>query len=270
MVSVYNEDEYLNNYEVLRMYEELGRLYLRKVRRDRIKYKNTLDCYDEFLDEVIDLLKDIGFNNELEYAIALGYLIENGYLSSDFKFKSGTAEDEIKTKFGVSIIEGVGCCRNISSFNKDVLDKMNFNNKLLYCYQGSTFFKSHKKKAANHVINLINHNGNIYGIDLYNSDILYQFKNEFIMESCAGFYSGKLRYKPYYEIMVGESDIDDMMDTVELFREEAKKRKISFLEYEENRYEVRKKIRGEEDKLDDFFDKTKVLKKEIVRSKKLV
>ena len=170
----------------------------------------------------------------------------------------------------MSIINGSGCCRNISAIAKEVLDKLNYDNSLLYCHEGSHFFKRTKSLPANHVINLIHHDDNIYGIDLYNSDILYQFKDEFIMQSCAGFYSGKLRYKPYYELIVGESDIDDMLDTVDLFQKESKKKKISFLEYEENRYEVRKKMREEEEKLDDFFDKTKVLKKEIVRSKRLV
>ncbi len=264
MNECYDEELYLNSEYLIEYYSKLGVKYTNLVEREKIIYADVFYYYDLLLDRTIKLLRNIGFNNSLEYSIALSYLIECGYLSKDFVFKPGIDTNEIKTKMGISIIDGVGCCRNFSSLHKDIFDKMDLSIKPFYCYEGNNFFKKSRKRAANHVLNLVEYDDNTYGIDLYNNNMLYHFKNKYFLKSISSYYSGDLRYKPYYELMMGESNIEDIKKTLELFDEYSTRSFISPLEYEEIKYDTSKRMKKEEDSLYDFFNSTSDLKEKVL------
>ena len=263
MKSIFNEDEYLYNDELINNFVSRQEDHYKQIEEDK---KNNIEAYyyyDLFLDKVVALLKDIKFNNSLEYSIALSYLIDCGYLSKDFSFIGEESLLEVKTRLGMSIINGSGCCRNISAIAKEVLDKLNYDNSLLYCHEGSHFFKRTKSLPANHVINLINYNNIDYGIDLYNNDILYRFISPLKLKAISSHYSGDLLYKPYYELMRGEADIAEIRNKIDSFV--VNNKCLYDIEYEDEiRFYVRDKMKKEEDSLYDFFNENKVLKKEII------
>ncbi len=265
MNRIFNEEEYLNDNNLINLFLIQRKEREKQKEDDLNNNKESYFYYDLLLDEVVNLLKDIEFNNSLEYSIAISYLIDCGYLSKDFVFNPEESSLEVKSRLGMSIINGSGCCRNISAINKELLDKLGYKNSLLYCHQGNHFFKKTKSLAANHVINMIDYNNNQYGIDLYNSDILYRFVDPLKLKAISSHYSGDLLYKPYYEIIMGESNKEDIIDKINNFK--INNKYLYELEYEDEiRYYVRQKMKKEEDQLYDFFDKTKVLKKEIISS----
>ena len=67
-----------------------------------------------------------------DYSIALGYLINKGYLSEGLKFDSKETDKEILGKPGISILQGSGCCRNICDMQKDIFERL-FNLTFIEC-----------------------------------------------------------------------------------------------------------------------------------------
>lgn len=263
MKSVFNEKRYLNgDQEALDYIFELRDDHLAQVYRDTEMYLKTISLYDSFLNELIDLLLSLNLNNSLEYSIALNYLIDKGYLSDSYIFKHKETFEEVEGKLGMSIVTGKGCCRNISAFHKDIFDKLDIYSKQFYCYEG---IMSGVNSYSNHVINLVEYKDNLYGIDLHNNSILFHFKSPMVMKLISLINSGKLRYKPYYEIVTGESGIEDIKSTIEKFREYSELKPISPLEYDYDiKYSTRELMKSNKTKLENFSERTKVLKKDLV------
>ena len=266
MKSIFNEDRYLSgDKESLELFLERRDIYLRKVNNSKDRYNRAINYYDSFLDTISDELLKLDLDNSLEYSIALNYLIENGYLSDNHSFESKVSDFEVLGKLGMSVIWGSGCCRNISEMHKEVFERLDLKIIPFYCYEGNDLFKRGKKRQANHVINLVEYRDNLYGIDLYNHSMLYHFKNPFVLKSIASYYSGTLRYKPYYEIIMDGRSIDDIKRRVNEFSNYSKNDFISYLEYEDDiKYEVKKKMEDSCGELSNYYDKTKMLKKRII------
>ncbi len=208
----------------------------------------------------------MGFNNSLEYGIAISYLIHNGYLCYDKDFKHEENKNEIDARYGLTILKGYGCCRNFSDITRDMMMLLDYFVKNLYCYQGNIYqVRNYRRKSANHVINLIEYDGVKYGMDLFNGCILYRFKNPIILESISETSCLRLANKPYYEIIRGENDIDDILKEIEDYSNEAKKSVISPLEYGEIKAAVTNSLNIRKNDLDGFHNETREMKKKIVR-----
>ena len=265
--TIYNEDRYLKgDYKALRIFLSLQEEYLEKIKIEQEAYKNLIEEYQYFLEQVVNLLKSLNLKTPLEYSIALSYLIEKGYLSDNKTMTRKESQKELISSYGTTIIRGYGCCRNYASLHKDILDKLKMYGKKLYCRQNTSFLPYKEKNyQANHVLTLIKEEDRLYGIDLYNYDHLYYFKKAFQLEEIALYSNQKIRYKPYYEIIMGESNIHIIEQTLKTFQKESeKKEKIPSIIYTD---EIRFPLRKEQDKkieqFEEFHIKNKILKKEI-------
>ena len=265
MKSVYNEKRYLNDdIEAYKYFEQCRKNYSKNQEESLEKNKDIIKYYDIYLDYIADELLKLKLKSSLDYSIALGYLINKGYLSEELNFDSEVTDKEIIGKLGISILQGSGCCRNICDMQKDIFDRLNIIIIPFYCYQGFDFNKG-LNKQANHIINLVEYNNNLYGIDLYNDSLLYHFKKPFIMKSISSEVDSKLRYKPYYEIVIDGRNIEEIKDRVKKFEMYSKEKPINYFEYEMGiRYEVENILFENKNELNDFHNKTKLLRKNII------
>ena len=233
---------------------------------ERIMYQDALQKYEEFIIKLAKFIRSLGYKNSLDTSFCLSYLIHCGYLSVDKEFsdKAPDPETEITAKLGINIILGDGCCRNYSSIHHNVFSRLGLPSEYFYCYQGIQLFGKTKAVPANHAINLIEYDGNTYGIDMYNVNNLFHFIDSHNLQEIATERRSILRYKPHYELEMGESTIEDIKRKLERFAECAKKRAINPFDYEADiKYEIKKKIRSQEAEFEDFHQETKSLKKEI-------
>lgn len=262
VASVYNEKRYLNgDQEALDFISELREEYIEEVEDDRENYYEAITEYEDFLNELADELLKYDLNDSLEYSIALSYLIDKGYLSVDHKFRHRESLEEVNGRLGMNIVSGRGCCRNIVDFHKAVFDRLNISLKPLYCYEG---IRSGSNSYANHVMSLVEYDNNLYGIDLHNGNALFRFKKPMKLSLISTLNSGKVRYKPYYELVTGESDLETIRDNLKRYEEYSKKKAISPLIYDlEIKHRTRDLMKSKKDKLEKFSEKTKVLKKSI-------
>ena len=268
-VTIYNEDTYLNNDPTA--LKELHEEYLERkqaIEVEKVKYANILKNYNELINQIAMLLHSLGYKSSIECSIMLSFLIHNGYLSNDLLFTAEPQDydKEITSKLGTSIVVGNGCCRNFSQIHKDVFTKLGLYSRELYVYSGTNIAINAKNAPANHVISLIDYEGQIYGIDNYNGDRLYHFKSPFILREIATFAGCNLRYKPYYEIIKGESNIEEIKKQLELLKQFAKRPFICPYDYEDViKYETKNRLRKlyYDFVFDDFHEQVQPLKKEI-------
>lgn len=75
----WDERYYLFNPEEIERYEDGGRYHKEKFLEEKIKYRNAIEYYDEFINEVAKLLKHLGYSSGLECANMISYLIRNGF-----------------------------------------------------------------------------------------------------------------------------------------------------------------------------------------------
>ena len=159
---------------------------------------------------------------------------------------------------------GKGCCRNYTSFLKDIFEKLHLPTDNLYCYQGLP--RKGFNRQANHVVSLISHEGNIYGVDLYNGNRLYRFKTPLLLSEVSSHSHYLLLYKPYYEITMGEATLEQIKQRIKRFQDYSTRPIISPLQYEDEiRFGAKRKVYKEQDALYGFHEKTKTLKKEITQ-----
>ena len=228
----FNENYYLNDeYYINSFYSDN---YFYRL-REEVELKENIDVikkYDLFISKLARFIKRLGYTSTLECSMIISYMIRNGYLSNNMIFLDDESkhEEEIDTKLGINIICGYGCCRNYVALHKDVFDNLNLYMKKLYCYEG---FGKGINKGANHVISLLKFEGQNYGIDLYNGDRLYRFKNEFDLEEIADRTKFKLRYKPYMEIIIDGSTIEEIRNNLVLYKDLASEKVLNPFEYED-------------------------------------
>ena len=233
---------------------------------ERMFYKDALAMYDELITKVAEFIRSLGYKNSLDSSFCLSHLIHSGYLSHDKEFsdKAPDEETEITTKLGINIVLGAGCCRNYSSIHRDVFSKLELPSDYFYCYQGTNLMNRAKVSPANHVINLIEFNGNTYGIDMYNLNNLFHFIDSFNLQEISTERRSLLRYKPYYELGMGESTIEDIRKKLEAYAELATRKAINPFDYEADlKYRIKRKVIRHNGEFKAFHEDTKVLKKEI-------
>lgn len=264
MASIYNEDLYLNGNKGSLIEFEL----MRKTRNDilaleLIGYKNTIENYDFFIEEAAKLIKSLNLDSSLAISLAISYLIKNGYFTYNKEFTEDETTTELLNREGISIIAGEGCCRNFSDIQMSIMNRLDYKTKKFYCYHQTTFLASPKNEEANHVLNLIEYKGNIYGIDIYNYNLLYRFANKFSLVSISKLTNDKLRYKPYCEMIRENTSMKEIFDNLNLFESCKNKPFIYSQDYEKFQFEINKKLEKENDRFDAFHERTKELKKEI-------
>ena len=75
------------------------------------------------------------------------------------------------------------------------------------------------ESEANHVINLIDYNGEKYGFDAINGGILFNFISEFQMVPIYKNFNVHLNYKPYGEIMFYRRSFEEIREFLEQIKE---------------------------------------------------
>ena len=257
---MYDERYYLNDKSFIKEFEYNSYIRSLNVEIQNNKFKKTIKKYDELINKLAYLLKKLGYDSSLDTSLILSFIINNGLLSYDKVLKNSSTSDELIDKLGISIIRGYGVCRNYSSIHKDIFRINSMFDKYFYCYEG---IGSGIGKQANHVINLIKYNDNYYGFDMYNGNRLYRFINEFEVREISLNTNYKLRYKPYYEIVSGESNIDDINRYLDTFRICSKNKYIDPYEYDQLKFKINNRIKGDSLACFEFYEKNKKLIKSI-------
>ena len=267
--SLYSEKIYLaNDQEAIQYFQEQRRKNLIAREAHRLQYQEIIKNYNRYLLVLRDFMKSLGLNTEIENTIALAWLIKHGYISVDKEFTGTEEKDEILGRYGLSIIEGKGVCRNYSEMAYDEMRLLNYYSKQLYCYWPNLSLpKSATVKKANHVINLIEHDGVIYGIDLYNGCALFHFTEPLTLERITLKTGKKIRYKPYYEYILGESTEQQIGAHLLDFEKSSKMKTISAIEYEDEIYpDTISFMNNHKNICEDFHRETQDMKEKLVLS----
>ncbi len=262
----YNEKNYLFDPKAIKRIEELGLHSQDKAELEKQLYKDALEHYDEFIEEVAKLIHHLGFSSTIECSVMISFLIHNGFLSNECYImdRSPDATKEISHRLGTSIVKGEGCCRNYANMLKDIFQALDLPTDNFYCYQGN--MKRALEKPANHVVSLISHEGNIYGIDTYNRNILFRFRNGLYITEVSHMPKRELLYKPYYEIVLGENDYKGVKSRIKRFDDYSKRDTINRIEYICGiKQPTEKRMEEKYNDLYSFHEKTKSLKKQICR-----
>lgn len=266
MKSVYNEKRYLNgDVEAIKHFEQIRKTYKENIDKSLEDNKDIIKDYNIYLDYITEELLKYKLDTSVDYSIALGYLINKGYLSEGLKFDSKETDKEILGKPGISILQGSGCCRNICDMQKDIFERLKIDIIPFYCYQGFDF-KQGINKEANHIINLIEYNNNLYGIDLYNGCGLYHFRDSFTMKRISSNSDELLRYKPYCELIIDGRSLEQIKERIELFDSYSLLKPINSFVFEMIiRNEIETLLYENRNELNEFNNKTKILRKNIVK-----
>lgn len=218
------------------------------------RHDEKFKIYDEFILLVAKLIKEIGIkNNEISYSLIIGLLLKAGMFSDwhRFEYKTNIVEN-LYGCLGLQVIRGYGTCRHISSFYKDVFDKLGlYNDKLYNYFSESNNEKIAKKNNANHVVNIIRYNDGYYGIDLAN-DYIFEFVNELKMKSM---FKKEIVYifgKPYMDILVEGLSYEEMENKLNNYRNNINRGTLDKKEYFDILRDTRESILRSEDILLDF------------------
>ncbi len=267
--SIYNEASYLSgDQDVI---EEFHQDFLEdqeRIEKEKIKFANVLKNYDELITRTAKFLRSLGYKSSIDCSLLLSYMIRDGILSNNQVFTADEQKytQEILANLGTTIVVGNGCCRNHAKMHADVFNALGLYTKDFYCFLGASARSGAINSQCNHVINLINYNNQLYGIDLYNSNRLFRFRNPFVMIEITNRDKQYLRYKPYKELEEGTSDIYKIVEQLDIFRRSSQTRSINASEYEGNLKPAAHRRYNQLNAdcvFDDFHEDIQPLKKEI-------
>ncbi|MCI6266799.1 MAG: hypothetical protein MR598_08160 [Erysipelotrichaceae bacterium] len=88
---------------------------------DSYLFQSIHQLYYIVLKELSQFMEDLNCNSSIEVFAMYSYLVRNGFLSYNGIFRVRNVLDRLDSLFGVSVIEGEGVCRHISSFLTDLL-----------------------------------------------------------------------------------------------------------------------------------------------------
>ncbi len=263
----WDERHYLLNEEEIIRYEDSGRYHKEKFFDEKIKYKKAIGYYDEFIDEVAKLLKDLGYSSGLECANMVSYLIKNGFLSVDGVLKEDVFDKkEIYHRLGTSIVKGISDYRNYVNMLFDIFtcDRIDFPTDRLYCYKGTP--KYGLSREANYAVNLVLHGLNVYAFDSYDNNKLFKFDSSFVLSEINPNTINYLLYKPYLEMDLGERKFNGVLRKLDSFEFLSTRPPISYDEYKEIRDHAKNKMASHRSDLLDFHKDNKKLMKKIVKN----
>ena len=263
MKSYWCEKNYLNGDADLRLSLAFIRLGFIANEEDELLNAALVDNYNLLIKKTADALKTLNLRNQVECALGVCYVLQEGYFSVNKKYEYATPKDGVPSKPGINMVTGEGNCRNITGAGQDILFELGYNTKRLYCCYGLPVFIGRLRKA-DHVINLIEHKGLSYGIDMCNHGDLYTFKNGLVLREISFKRPRQMAYKPYYNVLIGQESFDEMLENVKQYERESKMPHLTAEDYYGiigkftiNRLEHHKDI------FEDLHEETKILKQEI-------
>lgn len=219
-------------------------------------YSSLISLYDSYIKLVGKLINEISLDNSISKGLMISVLVQAGAFSYD-EFECGNVEDVLNSRLGLNVIDGIGCCRNVSSFMTDVF---NANNEFCENLAVISLNEKDKRKAtseqANHMINLIKYNGILYGFDpLNNFGSLYYFFNSLELLPIEPKKQSFMYYKPYIDYVYKYLTFDDIKRRLLLFKESSKS-KITEKEFKEIVKETDLKLTREIHLVEDFIKDT--------------
>ena len=264
----WDERHYLFDEEEIKRFEDGGRYHKEKFLEEKIKYKEALEYYDKFIEEIAKLLKHLGYSSGLECANMISYLINTGFLSVDKMLKDPSFYDkkEIYHRLGTSIVKGNNDYRNHVNMLFDILtcDAIDIPTDRLYCYKGNP--KYGLDREANYAVNLIPHGTNVYGIDIYDNNKLFKFDSSFVLSDINPKVINYLLYKPYLEMDLGERKFSEVLRKIDSFEFLSTRPPISYDEYKEIKDNAENKMIRHHYDFCDFHEDNKKLMKKIVKN----
>jgi len=155
---------------------------------DLIKKTDYYISYLEITNKLVKTLRKMCIYNPIEVKIAYEYLLYNGYLSIDKKYKF-SSENRVNNKlvFGADIMRGTGVCLNISDLLKQIYKSYGFESEIITCNVKKDDKKEEKRLIkemgyinkfvfenfiGTHVITLVNKNGSTIICDATNKEFI--------------------------------------------------------------------------------------------------
>lgn len=233
----YNESVYLDsdrNEEALREIYYQSHCYLDRKNNDIRNNSFLIHEYDNYLNYIVCLLREFNIPvNSISYSIILDILIKRGTFSNLGKFVFDKNAINYMVGFlGINVLFGTGCCRHIAAFSSDVINKLNLMSDSFGCYITSDNLDNAFMFKGNHVINLIEYGGILYGYDPVHS-MIFRFIDNFKLKSLCDDKKFYVYYKPYYDMIVSEISIDAVRNLMCLFNNFSFDNTISYSEYME-------------------------------------
>lgn len=234
------------------------------------KNEELISSYDSYIKLVSKLINEVSLDNSISKGLIISVLIQAGAFSYD-DFKCDNSDDILNSRLGLNIINGVGCCRNVTNFMTDIFKA---NNEFCENLTVITLNKKDKRKAiremANHMINLINYEGVLYGFDaLYNFGSLYYFINSFELLPVETSLKSYMYYKPYIDLVYKDWSFEELREKLLLFNENVGN-KISEKEFKDIVTETDIKLSSNITLVEDFIKDTNVEIKQIKEKIKII
>lgn len=182
-------------------------LWKERVNRDKDEeinnYSSLIEEYNQYINTSAKLVEELCLkDNSISMALVISVLIESGTFSYG-SFNKDSSEDILTLKLGLNILNGTGCCRNVSSFINDIFNALDRKCDVLTVLklEGNNQKKALTSKA-NHMINLIYYDNVPYGFDMMsNIGSLYYFNNAFELLPIDTKEETYMYYKPYIEMV---------------------------------------------------------------------
>lgn len=183
--------------------EKLKKIKLKHLKNNLEILKNNQELialYDEYIEKIVELFDFLWKkNDDLFYTIVFDILYEIGFFSFNNQFNSDSDEfKELSIKPGLSIISGMGVCRNISCFYEDIF-RYFYNYPLkMCCFDKNGLNEKDTDVFGNHMLNLSYYHDLIYAFDNMNH-CLFRAIN---CDTFTGLgFDYDLVYKPYGDIL---------------------------------------------------------------------
>ena len=252
--SLYLNDDGIYMRELIKLNHEE---YLQDEYFENKKYAYLINIYKKYISKVSDLVHELEIkNNQISTIQIISHLLLNGVFSYNNSFEKGRGiKDILISRNGLNIINGIGCCRNVSAFLKDVIEGVDEFPCVI-----SNISDKHlaKEREVNHTINLIYYNGIPYGFDAYNNGNLYKMISEFEMVPFNEKLKYYIYYKPYYDMIYNGRSLLDIKQSLEYYKQVCGNH-ISKEEFEEILKLTKDRIKNGEYLVKDFKSDTKNL-----------
>lgn len=271
-IKYYDERYYLSRFGVTE--RKLLEYWKEKNRCDNeIEIKDNLSLisdYDSYIKLVWELINEISLDNSISKGLLISVLLQAGVFSYD-EFKYGNVDDVLNSRLGLNVINGVACCRNVSNFMTDIFK---VNGEFCENLTVTRLDKKNRRKAtremANHMINLINYKGVLYGFDALNGfGLLYYFVNSFELLPIDSKEQSFMYYKPYIDYVYNYLTFDELKNRLLLFSENGKNA-ITQSEFKDIIVETDTKLTSEISLVEDFVKDTSGQIKEIKEKIKMI
>lgn len=258
-IKYYDERYYLSRFGVaerklLEYWKEKNKSDNEQEEKDN---SSLISLYDEYIKLAGNLVNEVSLDNSISKGFIISILVYAGVFSyDDLKFKN--VDDILNTRLGLNILNGEGCCRNFSHFTKDIFASNNE-----FCENLSVIELNERNKTqatremANHMINLIEYEGVLYGFDTScEFGELYYFINGFELLPIEEKAKAYMYYKPYLDFVYSYWTFEYLKEKLILLNENAGKR-IKDAEYKDILKETDLKLEREISLVQDFMKDTR-------------